>query len=154
MEKLVDKLKQDYPSLTFLEGEQAHWSPKDATVTYSRASAKTGIWTLFHELGHALCGHQDYTNDIDLLKKEAEAWERAQKVALPYGTEISKDHIENCLDTYRDWLHKRSSCPGCDTHGLQRSKALYYCPNCQTTWKVSSARFCRPYRLKEAPAAN
>lgn len=152
MKPLLDKLRQDFPEITFMPGEVPHWSPENNTVTYTEGAQ--GEATLLHELGHALCGHSDYSSDVDLLRKEVEAWQKATAVAAGYSISLPKDHIENCLDTYRDWLHKRSTCPTCSGHGLQRSKALYHCPNCQSHWQVSFARFCRPYRLKRALVAN
>jgi hypothetical protein len=58
---------------------------------------------------------------------------------------IDEEHIQNCLDTYRDWLHKRSTCPRCDSHGLQTSEQ-YKCYNCRAVWRVGNERFCRAYR--------
>jgi hypothetical protein len=155
MEKFVHKLKKDFPSLSFQEGSVASWSPRKRQIAYSVSAAdhQVDIWSVLHELGHALLGHEDYESDIGLLQKEADAWERAIKLAAQYNLAINPDHIQNCLDTYRDWLHKRSTCPDCNSHGLQQNKALYRCLNCQTTWKVTNARFCRPYRLKKALAA-
>lgn len=149
MDSLIVSLKRDFPAISFISGELPHWSPSKQQVTYTDNSPHNQ-WTLLHELGHALCGHKDYKSDVDLLQKETEAWSKAAFVGKNYGVAIAQEHIETCLDTYRDWLHKRSTCPECGTHGLQHSKALYYCPNCQTHWQVSSARFCRPYRLKKA----
>lgn len=151
MENLVGSLRRDFPAISFEPGKLPHWSPSEKRVTYSE-NGQNNQWTLLHELGHALCDHTDYRSDMDLLQKEIEAWDKAVSVSKEYGIIISREHIEDCLDTYRDWLHKRSTCPDCGTHGLQHSKALYYCPNCQTHWQVSSARFCRPYRLKKALA--
>jgi hypothetical protein len=151
MKQLLVKLRRDFPDIRFEAGNLAHWSPESNTVTYS--NNLSGEITLLHELGHALCGHVSYASDIDLLRKEVQAWQKAQAIAAEYEVEILSDHVEDCLDTYRDWLHKRSTCPECGSHGLQRSKALYQCPNCQTHWQVSSARFCRPYRLKKALTA-
>jgi len=154
MEKFVDKLRKDYAYLSFKETGIASWSPHASQVTYASSADETNVWSTLHELGHALMGHTSYASDIELIKKEAEAWDKAVLVAKNYGISIDQDHIQDCLDTYRDWLHKRSSCPACGSHGLQRSKGLYCCLNCQNTWKVSSARFCRPYRLKNAHSAN
>jgi hypothetical protein len=150
MEKFVDKLRQDYEHLSFIDTGLASWSPHTGQISYSLRDGQENVWSMLHEVGHALMGHSSYTSDIDLLKKEVEAWEKAVSIAKKYEVSIDEDHIQSCLDTYRDWLHKRSTCPTCGSNGLQRSKALYCCLNCQDTWKVSSARFCRPYRLKMA----
>lgn len=150
METFVDKLRQDYEHITFKRTGVASWSPEIGQVSYSGHGDETSIWSILHELGHALLGHRSYESDINLLRKEAAAWEKAVSIANKYDIVIGQSHIQNCLDTYRDWLHKRSTCPTCGSHGVQQSKALYCCLNCRGTWKVSSARFCRPYRLKSA----
>lgn len=148
MEKFINRLRKDYPSLTFKETGTASWSPGSAQISYSASENDYSIWSTLHELGHALMGHQSYKNDVDLLNKEVEAWDKAMSIARGYGVVISREHIQDCLDTYRDWVHRRSACPSCGNHGLQNSRALYRCINCPSTWKVSSGRFCRSYRLK------
>ena len=153
MEVLVNKLKVDFPGITFVAGEIAHWSASTRNITYESGDDTRLCWSLLHELGHAIANHESYKTDVSLLQKETEAWTKASEIAPKYGIKIDDGHVQDCLDTYRDWLHKRSTCPECASHGLQQSKALYRCFNCQTTWKVSSARFCRPYRLRKAQAA-
>ncbi len=150
MDALVKVLDQRYPDITFIAGEVAHWSPANSQVVYVNEANETEVWTLFHELSHALLQHASYQNDVDLLQKEVAAWEQALGIALEYGVTISDQHIQTCLDSYRDWLHKRSTCPVCARHGVQSSLNAYNCLNCNTVWKVSSDRFCRPYRLKKA----
>ncbi len=152
MDLLIQKLRQDFPDITLVPGSQASWAPESQIVTYS-LDTEDGPWTLLHEFGHALLGHTTYHSDVNLVQKEAAAWEKALRLGERYAISIADAHIQECLDTYRDWLHKRSKCPRCDNHGLQTSQSLYSCTNCQTTWKVSSARFCRPYRLKTSLAA-
>ncbi len=153
MEAFISKLQQDYPALRFTEGPVASWSPQAKTIYFATADQESDIWSVLHELGHALLGHQTYQSDADLLQKEAEAWSQAISISKKYEVSISPEHVQDCLDTYRDWLHKRSMCPNCGSHGLQQNKALYRCLNCQDQWKVTNARFCRPYRLKKALAA-
>jgi hypothetical protein len=118
-------------------------------------------WALLHETGHALLEHQSYKGDFELLRLEVAAWERAREVAATISHDFSpdstpdagmdvtidEDHIQDCLDTYRDWLYKRSICPTCTTKCLQQDDFVHYrCFNCHTTWRVSSNRFCRAYR--------
>lgn len=150
MEKIIEALKRDFGYLTFTRASAASWSPEKNEISYADEESSAGLWSLLHEVGHAVLDHNSYESDLDLLQKEVAAWEKAQAISKAYGITISVDHIQACLDTYRDWVHKRSACPTCSIHGLQQSKALYCCPNCQDTWTVSSARFCRPYRLKKA----
>ena len=153
MDALISRLRADYPRFSFTAGELASWSPHLQQITYRNDEGDEAIWSLFHELGHALLDHNTYNSDLELLQKEAAAWEKAKSIGVGYKLEIHPDHIQDCLDTYRDWLHRRSTCPACNAHGLQTSQRLYQCPNCRNTWKVSSARFCRPYRLKMAQKA-
>ena len=146
MEQLVRKLQHDFPELSFVEAEIASWSAGAQQVTYKKGSGASDLWTILHELGHGLLGHTNYESDVILLRKEVAAWEKAYELGQTYGVDIDKNHVQNCLDTYRDWLHKRSTCPACGQHGVQLASALYRCLNCPSTWKVTSARFCRPYR--------
>ena len=85
-----------------------------------------------------------------LLKLEVEAWEKAKEVALKLDIKIDPNHIEDCLDTYRDWLYKRSVCPKCSNKSLQQSDFNHYeCFNCHMRWRVTTSRFCRTYRMKD-----
>jgi hypothetical protein len=101
---------------------------------------------VLHELAHAILDHSDYHGDFELLKLESDAWELAAKIGQSYNILIDDEHIQNCLDTYRDWLHRRSACPSCGTHVLQQDSAQYHCFNCNTSWHVSSGKFVRAYR--------
>ena len=144
---LVDKVRADFPQFSFKEGLQEHWSPKTNTVTYEAGkSGQKAAYGLLHELAHALLGHYNYKSDFELLKLESLAWQKAAQIAQNYGLSISDDHIQNCLDTYRDWLHRRSKCPTCGVHTLQKDPRSYQCYNCGTSWQVSAGRFARSYR--------
>jgi hypothetical protein len=143
---LAQKVEADYPQFIFKPGSQEHWSPKTNTITYERSGAKDGQFGLLHELAHALLGHRNYKSDFELLKLESQAWHKAAKIAKNYGIKIDEEHIQNCLDTYRDWLHRRSKCPTCGMHAPQTDARTYQCFNCGATWKVSAGRFARSYR--------
>jgi hypothetical protein len=143
----ISRLKKDFPEFSFQPGPQDHWSPKSKTIIYkSPASLKETQYSLLHELAHAQLDHTTYHNDFELLKLESLAWELAAKLGKKYGVKITQDHIQDCLDTYRDWLHARSQCPTCGVHVLQKDPYHYHCFNCHTEWKVTSGRFVRPYR--------
>lgn len=148
MDSLLKELRRDYPKLSFVASKEFCWSPKNNQVLYNSRviDSSTGAWSLFHELGHALLQHRSYESDLELLQLEAAAWEKAREVGKKYGYEIDEQHIEDCLDTYRDWLHHRSACPRCNNRSLQQNSREYSCYNCGTTWTVSLSRFCRPYR--------
>lgn len=146
MHDLVQKLQSDNPSLSFREGTIFVWSPEMRQVTYVVSGAESDPWSLLHEVSHGLLEHTTYTSDIDLLQKEVEAWEKATTLSANYAIVIDQEFIQNCLDSYRDWLHKRSICPSCHLQGVQKSLDTYTCINCTNTWSVTKERFCRPYR--------
>jgi hypothetical protein len=141
--EFIKILSRDYPKFTFRSGKQEHWSPKTKTITFNPSHPCYGV---IHELAHAILDHNNYQSDFELLKLESDAWELAAKIAKKYNITIDEGHIQNCLDTYRDWLHRRSACPSCGTHVLQKDSNSYYCFNCNTSWHVSSAKFVRAYR--------
>lgn len=148
---LLETLQNLLPGVTFEQGESFVWSPGESTVTYFHKadSGSSSTWALLHEAGHAILEHKSYEDDIDLLKKEVAAWDKAKEIAQEHQIRIDEDHVEDCLDTYRDWLHQRSTCPRCGTVSLQTSSKTYHCYNCFAGWKVSTSRFCRPYRLSK-----
>ncbi len=147
-------LKNDYPHLLFIQGASFFWSPQDKAIHYNpaRLTEIEGKWSLIHEVAHGLLGHTTYKTDYELLSYEVAAWNKALDIAHNYSLDIKNEHIEECLDSYRDWLYARSTCPTCKLNSLQVKPDTYKCLNCLCKWRVSPSRFCRPYRLKtEAP---
>ena len=159
MHTLITKLPSDFHDLAFEPGIEFCWSPKTQTIIYIPDVDDTtiGAWSLLHEVAHALLKHNSYNSDFELLHLEAAAWHKAAELAKTYGYQIDSDHIQDCLDTYRDWLHQRSTCPLCGTTSLQETARKYRCHNCGTSWTVTASRFCRPYRRlhksKKSPVA-
>lgn len=147
MDQILDKLRHDYPSLEFKPGQAACWMPNKNTVFYEAPFNEKQVWSLCHEIGHAVSGHRSFNSDVDLLLKELEAWEEAKKIVSRYNLSIDDSHMEACLDSYRDWIFKRSTCPKCRLKGIQQDTTLYSCVNCQTNWTVSSNQTGRPYRV-------
>lgn len=146
---LISRIIDDYPQFIFKAGSQEHWSPRTKTITYDANADKHELkYGLLHELAHALLGHNNYRSDFELLKLEGQAWEMAAKIGKKYKIRLDNNHIQDCLDTYRDWLHRRSKCPTCGMHVLQKDVRTYQCFNCGDSWQVSTGRFARPYRLK------
>lgn len=142
---LIVKLEKEFPDIQFVKSDIFKWDPEEQKIYYSPAS-KNSLWSLFHELGHMILGHQNYRSDFSLLKMEAQAWYKARELASKHRVEINSEHIEKCLDSYRDWLYARSSCRECLQTGLEASPGLYKCINCHFSWKVTPERFCRVYR--------
>jgi hypothetical protein len=154
---LLKKLKLDNPKISFKADSYFCWSPKTNEVVYDKKNLnkKEAVWSLLHEVGHAKLGHTNYQSDIELIKMEAAAWEKAKKIAIKYQIVIDEDHIQDCIDTYRDWLHQRSACPACSMQSLQQDSKNYRCHNCGQNWSVTPYHFCRPYRLtKNAQQTN
>jgi hypothetical protein len=151
MQKLIDKLQAEFPSLHFTAAKEFYWSPESSEIFYNAgARGRQATWALLHETGHALLGHASYKADFELVRLEVAAWERAQQLAQHLELSIDEDHIQDCLDTYRDWLYKRSICPNCTTKCLQQGDFVHYrCFNCHTTWRVTASRFCRAYRRRK-----
>jgi hypothetical protein len=149
MERLILKLKQDNPGLSFVEGRLLCWSPEQKQVFYDPNAGVQGTCGVLHEIGHARLKHYSYVSDIDLLRKEAQAWQEALQLAEQYKVPLNSSYVQDCLDTYRDWLYKRSTCPTCQAKGIQRTQTRYRCINCQSEWRVSNSRFCRPYRRQK-----
>lgn len=151
LEAVIGELQARFPGLRFTPGRQFYWSPETGEIFYEAGRpGKRAVWSLLHETGHALSGHRSYQGDFELLRLEIDAWERARQVAADLGISLDEDHIQNNLDTYRDWLYKRSICPGCGTKCLQQGDFVHYrCFNCHTVWRVSASRFCRAYRRRK-----
>lgn len=141
-------LKKHYPTIIFKEGSLFSWSPKDNAVIYtlSYADEDHAVYALVHEVAHAVLRHKHYVNDVDLLRHEVAAWHTAKDIAEQIGITINEDHIQDCLDTYRDWIHKRATCPTCSVIGTQQDSGEYICFNCQTLWKVPDSPLCRVSR--------
>lgn len=139
------------PDVTFVPKDSFYWSPQQRTIAFNETSLNQteGTWSLLHETAHAILNHHIYKNDFDLLLMEVAAWKQAKEIAAQLDIDVNEDHVQDCLDTYRDWLHRRSTCPTCGNVGLQHSSSEYRCHNCHTTWHVTTARFCRPYRKKQ-----
>ncbi|OGL26638.1 hypothetical protein A3E49_00025 [Candidatus Saccharibacteria bacterium RIFCSPHIGHO2_12_FULL_49_19] len=143
----IARLSRDFPDLKFQKGEQEHWSPRTNTITYNPNQPLRDLrYGVLHELAHARLNHTTYGSDFELLKMESLAWSEAARIGRRYNVRVSSNHIQNCLDTYRDWLHRRSTCPTCGAHSLQKDAHRYQCLNCQAVWRVTSGRFVRPYR--------
>lgn len=148
MSSLIHKLKTDYPTITFFETTTFAWLPSTHTIAYDR-SAPHALQLLLHELSHALLSHQQYKRDIELIAIETAAWEEATRLAATYSITVSEDVIQDHLDTYRDWMHARSTCPHCSATGYQTSTSAYRCLACTGEWTVNEARVCGLKRTKQ-----
>jgi len=127
--KLLDILKINYPNFTFKEGSRFAFRPPKTIIF----GPDEPFWDLLllHELGHALSGHQTYDLDINRVKMEMEAWEKAKELSLKYGVNFDEELSQEELDSYRNWLHQKSRCPKCGLTRFQTPDSLYHCPRCE-----------------------
>lgn len=145
---LASRLAADFTQIHFVEGSDFHWSPTDKTISYIPVSQNTAA--LLHEVAHAILGHASYKRDVELLERERSAWTYAyRELSGRYEVPMSEDDIQQALDTYRDWLHARSTCPACEATGIQTKQSEYKCIACHTVWKVNDARICALRRYKQ-----
>jgi hypothetical protein len=153
MEVFINQLISDFPELKFTAGQSHYWCPATGEVFYklSDPATRKDKWSLLHEVSHGLLGHTGYKTDLELLHLEVSAWDKARQLAAKYRLSINDDYIQDCLDTYRDWLYRRCVCPHCGTQNLQNDSGnSYQCYNCHTEWRVSASRFSRAYRRSAA----
>lgn len=139
IQSLVNKLSALYPNYQWQVADKFAWNPASKTISYISGGSHA---QLLHELGHAELRHDTYARDIELLRLERAAWTKAETIATDLGLTISQDIVEDHLDSYRDWLHQRSTCPRCNATGIQIDDQHYSCLECDSVWKVNEARNC------------
>ncbi|MBR3263761.1 hypothetical protein IKF94_00780 [Candidatus Saccharibacteria bacterium] len=125
----LEKIRGDYPKVRFVLGDRFSFRPPK-TVVFCDNPDDTAPLLLLHELGHFLTGCFDFTTEVERLKIEVMAWEKARELAPLYGVFIDEDLIESELDSYRDFLHQKSRCPSCGLTRFQTPDKIWYCPKC------------------------
>ena len=129
--KFVQDLQRDFPDFVFKSSSRFRFHPPKTIYYNLKTSQKSFTLQLLHELGHALSGHTTFILYIDRLKMEREAWERAKTLCEKYSVAYDPDFVEASLDTYRDWLHKKSLCKACGLTRAQSPDGRYHCPHCE-----------------------
>lgn len=135
----LEKVSQDFVQLKFKVGKKfAFRPPRTIFYTLNNNLSSTKVageneykiyrLRLLHEVGHALLEHRDYGLDLERVKMECAAWEKARELCRKYKVEFDEEFMETELDTYRDWLHQRSKCPICGLTRYQTSDGVYHCP--------------------------
>lgn len=127
--RFLKQLEQDYPEFRFQNGKKFAFRPPK-TIILGPSEPFSELLAL-HEVSHALLKHKDFRMDVERLRMENEAWEKARELADHYEIEVDEDLIQGELDTYRDWLHKKSRCPQCGLTRYQTPDSLYHCPRCE-----------------------
>ena len=150
MTRLIEQIITDYPHIDFKAGKRFAWSPANSVVWYEKKKLGDlqGLLALLHEVSHALLQHKEFENDMELMNYEVSAWKNARILADKYSIDVSDEYIDDCLESYRDWLYKRSTCVECGTNSLQDTSGAYVCHICGTKWKVPNSQLCRVQRRK------
>ena len=142
----IKKLQNDFPHLKFVIGDEFKWPPKNKTITYS---TNDNGWSahILHEVAHAALNHQECVNDAEVIAYEVDAWQYASEVLAPQYSVVIPDAVrEDALDTYRDWLHKRSICPSCHSNGIEQPSGAYICIHCDHSWRTNHRSYTIPRR--------
>ncbi len=126
---LLERLEKDYPNFRFRNGKKFAFRPPRTIVLGPNEPFFELL--ILHEVSHAICKHRDFRTDVERLKMENEAWDKARELARHYDIEINEDLIQEELDTYRDWLHQKSRCPVCGLTRFQTPDSRYHCPRCE-----------------------
>ena len=127
--EFLQRLKEDYPEFRFVEGSKFAFRPPK-TIVIGPPEPFSELLAL-HEVSHAILKHETFRMDIERLRMENEAWEKARELADRYGIEFDDDLMQSELDTYRDWLHQKSRCPVCGLTRFQTPDRVYHCPRCE-----------------------
>ena len=123
------RVKRDFGDFTFKIGKKFAFSPPRRIKI---GPPEEGARMLFlHELGHAILEHRTFGTEVERLKMEVEAWEKARELADLYGVEFDEEKMQTELDTYRDYLHNRSRCPRCGLTRYATPDGAYHCPRCE-----------------------
>ena len=128
--EFFERLTSDYLGFRFRMGRKFAFRPP-RTVIIGPPEPSSELLAL-HEVSHAICKHKDFKMDVERLKMEVQAWEKARELADYYGIEYSEELVQRELDTYRDWLHQKSRCPVCGLTRFQTPDSRYHCPACDT----------------------
>lgn len=125
----LNRVKVDFPNLLFREGKKFAFRPPKTVIL--GPSEPFYELLILHEISHALLKHKDFRMDVERLRMESEAWDKACELAKKYHIEVDEEKIQDELDTYRDWLHKKSRCPVCGLTRFQTPDSAYHCPRCE-----------------------
>lgn len=137
---ILNQLSAEHPNLVIKKADDFAWNPDKNSVFFDE-SHPNSMELLLHELAHGILNHKGYIKDIELLTMEAKAWDQASEIANKFGLTLDNDVVQDHMDTYRDWMHARSTCPKCNANGLQRD-SHYECLACRHSWRSNEARIC------------
>lgn len=138
MKQATHELLTAFPEQTFAAGNDFVYDSADDIVYYDSDNlhSDTGRLSLLHEIAHARLAHFHYTSDLELFIMETKAWALTRQLADQYAVAIDDDYIDDCLQSYANWLEQRATCPLCDNFSLQQGHSTYRCFRCGTRWRV------------------
>ena len=135
----LNRLVSLYPNFTFRAGKKFKFRPQK-TIYYippevfeletPKDSLETFPLLLCHELAHALLGHFSYSTDLERLKIEVSSWEETKSLCKKFKIPFSEELATLELDTYRNWLDKKSRCKTCGMTRFETPDGKYLCPRC------------------------
>ena len=125
---LISRLVGDFPDFRFVRGDKFMFQPPQ-TIIVGPDEPDSSLLVL-HELGHALNGDFSFNTEVERLKIEVAAWEKARELAARYSVEFDEEVMQRELDTYRDFLHQKSRCPKCGLTRFQTVDGVFHCPRC------------------------
>lgn len=131
-----------------IAGSRFAWSPNENIVWYEeeRLATPEGILSMLHESSHALLHHTGYKNDLQLLRLEVDAWRKARELAREFKVPVEESFVDDCLESYREWLYRRSTCVRCGTNSFQDHQGTYSCHICGSRWQVPTSPLCQVRR--------
>ena len=90
LEALLERIAADYPTLAFVEDTQFAWHAGKRRIAYKKSGKNTmqDVFSLLHELGHALLAHLHY----------------GTRIATPLQVHICEAHISR-IGLLRIQLH-------------------------------------------------
>ena len=127
---LVVRLMRDFPEINFVFGQRFKFRPPKTIIIAREGDGTFRDLLLLHEVGHALSGRFEFKTEVERLKIEVEAWEKARELCVRYGIKADEELIQGELDSYREWLHKKSRCPVCGLTRFQTPDSAWHCPGC------------------------
>ena len=129
-----------YSQHTFLPAAHFSYDAADEVINYFPQALKTnsGKIALLHEISHCELGHFHYVSDLQLYAMEIDAWLLTRKLAKKFNIPVEEDYIDECIESYNQWIEKRGTCPRCSTFCAQKTEVEFECYNCLTCWRVSA----------------
>lgn len=128
-----------YPQQQFLPAGYFAYDASENIVNYDpeRIKDNMGKLALLHEVAHSLLGHFHYLFDFELYSMEMDAWNMTRDLAQQHHVQTNEAYIQQCMDSYDNWITERGTCPGCYEFNIQSIPGEFRCYRCKTRWEVN-----------------